>query len=670
MPRDLLRVDSLVVFDSVYVHTNITISIPSICLTRVRFQVRQPTLTKSHLLYLSQLLLLRASDTELNPGPRSVKFPCGICKQGCYWRQRAICCDDCETWYHAKCIGMREVIYQPLTKSDEPFTCFNCGVPNLSSGLFDTVFADTDCNISSKSSIVSSDIPEYSCSSPSCNISDLSNITNVSQDSDSFKLDEDPIKQPLCSSPTKKTPEKLKDNNVTISCLNIQSVMGANKKPSFWNFLDNVSTDIVCGCETWLKPSIGDSEVLPPNSDYNVYRKDRPDGYGGSLLLIKNSIISESVDVSTGCDIVFRKIECSNSQTLIVGSAYRPTNNDVDYTSELIETISSVCHRFKDAVIWIAGDFNLPDIDWPNNSVISYQYRKAINDAFHELEGDLGLTQIVDFPTRDSNTLDLFFTNRPSLINRSTPIPGISDHHALYINSNISATRHKPGKRKIFMWGKADTPIIKEMCKNLSDTIIDSFTACSNINEVCLFFNRGCHLIIDDNVPHRMTSQRFTQPWINRDIRRLTRLKRRWLRRARRSNEQKDWEKYKALKKKTQKACRDGRDNYVNDILTNDSKNSKRYWNFIKSKKKDNTGMAPLKKDGLTFCDRQNQANIMGNQFSSVYTSEDTADLPDLGPSNTQSAPPINVEAKGIQKLLKDLKPHKASGPDSIPLDS
>ena len=120
-----------------------------------------------------------------------------------------------------------------------------------------------------------------------------------------------------------------------------------------------------------------------------------------------------------------------------------------------------------------------------------------------------------------------------------------------------------------------------------------------------------------------MTSQRFTQSWINRDIRRLTRLKRRWLRRAR-SNEQKDCEKYKALKKKTQKACRDGHDNYVNDILTNDSKNPKKYWYFIKSKKKDNTGMAPLKKDGLTFCDRQNQANIMGNQFSSVYTADDS----------------------------------------------
>ena len=67
-------VDSLVIFDRLYAHTNITTSIPSICLSRVSFKARKPTQAKSHLLYLSQLLLLRASDTELNPGPRSVKF--------------------------------------------------------------------------------------------------------------------------------------------------------------------------------------------------------------------------------------------------------------------------------------------------------------------------------------------------------------------------------------------------------------------------------------------------------------------------------------------------------------------------------------------------------------------------------------------------------------------
>ena len=57
----------------------------------------------------------------------------------------------------------------------------------------------------------------------------------------------------------------------------------------------------------------------------------------------------------------------------------------------------------------------------------------------------------------------------------------------------------------------------------------------------------------------------------------------------------------------------------------------------------------------------------MGDQFCSVFTQEDTSILPDLGPSQTPSVPPIKVNRKGVQKLLKDIKPHKATGPDNIP---
>ena len=169
----------------------------------------------------------------------------------------------------------------------------------------------------------------------------------------------------------------------------------------FWNFLDNVDADIVCGCETWLSPSVGDSEVLPSNSPYNIYRKDRPDGYGGSLLLIKSDIISEPVDIQTSCDIIFRKIHFSDSQTLIIRSAYRSTNNDIDYTNELLEVIRNICNKYSDAVIWLAGDFNLPDINWSRNAINGHQYKEHINETFHTLESDLGLHQVIDTPTRE-----------------------------------------------------------------------------------------------------------------------------------------------------------------------------------------------------------------------------------------------------------------------------
>ena len=158
------------------------------------------------------------------------------------------------------------------------------------------------------------------------------------------------------------------------------------------------------------------------------------------------------------------------------------------------------------------------------------------------------------------------------------------------------------------------------MSKQLSSSIIDHFSSSSNINDVWEFFKEGCQKIIEDKVPTRTTSQRFTQPWINRDIRRITRLKRRWFRRATRSKQPQDWNRYKALKKQAQKACRDTHDEFVITMLTNDSANPKRFWNFIKSRQKNSTGVGPLKTDGLTFSDSLNKANIMGEQFCSVYT--------------------------------------------------
>jgi len=35
---------------------------------------------------------------------------------------------------------------------------------------------------------------------------------------------------------------------------------------------------------------------------------------------------------------------------------------------------------------------------------------------------------MVELPTPGSNLLDLLYTNRPTLIHQSVPVPGISDH--------------------------------------------------------------------------------------------------------------------------------------------------------------------------------------------------------------------------------------------------
>jgi hypothetical protein len=37
---------------------------------------------------------------ECNPGPRSIKYPCGSCNKACRWNQKSVACDKCDQWFH------------------------------------------------------------------------------------------------------------------------------------------------------------------------------------------------------------------------------------------------------------------------------------------------------------------------------------------------------------------------------------------------------------------------------------------------------------------------------------------------------------------------------------------------------------------------------------------
>lgn len=93
-------------------------------------------------------------------------------------------------------------------------------------------------------------------------------------------------------------------------------------------------------------------------------------------MVIKSNRVCHPVDIDTDCEIIARKIVCSDNKSLIVASTYRPPNNNSDYASELCRCISDICRDHPNSTIWVGGDFNLPDIDWSSNSTPGHQYTK------------------------------------------------------------------------------------------------------------------------------------------------------------------------------------------------------------------------------------------------------------------------------------------------------
>lgn len=131
---------------------------------------------------------------------------------------------------------------------------------------------------------------------------------------------------------------------------------------------------------------------------------------------------------------------------------------------------------------------------------------------------------MVDFPTRLS-TLYIVLVNRPSLVNRCRPIPGVSDHDIVLIDSNVTSHRRKPTRRLIYLWKQANINEMKKELTEYSKTCYGKFTISSSINEMWLDFKHNCIETLTKYVPSKMTTTRFNQPWIDRNIRRLYRRK-------------------------------------------------------------------------------------------------------------------------------------------------
>ena len=106
---------------------------------------------------------------------------------------------------------------------------------------------------------------------------------------------------------------------------------------------------------------------------------------------------------------------------------------------------------------------------------------------------------------------------------------------------------------------------------------------------------------------------------------------------------------------------------------------SKMLFSLLKNSKQDSKGIAPLKKDGKLHSDTVDKANVLNQQFQSVFTSksplklsqlanmsvQDLSDNGTIGPaqkpgeclSTTPHMESITVSTNGIVNLLKDLNP-------------
>ena len=87
------------------------------------------------------------------------------------------------------------------------------------------------------------------------------------------------------------------------------------------------------GTESWLNPTILNSEIFRPQ--YNVFRCDRSDGYGGVFSACDSSLSCTQLLLPTSFEAVACKIQLADKKSLVVLTVYRPPNRDITYMHNL-----------------------------------------------------------------------------------------------------------------------------------------------------------------------------------------------------------------------------------------------------------------------------------------------------------------------------------------------
>ena len=297
-----------------------------------------------------------------------------------------------------------------------------------------------------------------------------------------------------------------------------------NKQVQLETFLINNDIDIVIGTESHLTETIQNSEIFPNN--FHTYRKDRNNYGGGVFVSVKNTVHSSQIDTDSPIEIVWTYVHVGMNNDVIVGSFYCPPHSTDTVLDDLQSSVNAIKQKYPRIRVILGGDFNCPGIDWEHGTLTESYVPCHFREKLITVAEDTQMSQLVTFPTRRNNTLDLCFTTHPDSVLSCEPVPGFSDHDAVILSIQTPTRMIKQHPRTIYLYKSADWDTIREKLSELSHIYFElNNSTPQNLDENWMFFAQNLQQIIKDHTPTKLLSTRTHLPWMSTTLKRLIRKK-------------------------------------------------------------------------------------------------------------------------------------------------
>ena len=456
---------------------------------------------------------------------------------------------------------------------------------------------------------------------------------------------------------------------VKILYTNAQSIM--NKLDLLQAHVCQLEPDIIAICESWTHEDIT-SAILNVKGYSVVGRSDRTDtlqGRGGGVLLYSRlSNLYEQTDDKP--EQVVHAILSNNekSSDIHLHLIYRCPNSSLDFT----ESVQRYVENVPDNSILI-GDFNYPEINWSTLSST-----QASGKLFLDTVNDKFLSQHVDFPTNltpqpngsvTATTIDLVLTDDDNLIASVKPVGHLgASHHAMMMVEFLIPTQSNDTIELVPDYKNANFQEMREKLGSIDwKTDLEELDAVHSWNK----FKGTVSSTVDSCVPKKKRRNNSKPLWMQRNVMRVIRKKRRLWKRYSTTQDYQSYLAYKKVQNEATSAIRKAKREFEKKLADNAKKNPKAFYQYLNSRCKVQSKVGPLKdSSGNVHTDDSVQAGLLNDKFVESFTREDLSSLPTpvqkFDPAMGPPLSSIHVEVETVTGKINCLNPNKACGPDGI----
>ena len=417
-----------------------------------------------------------------------------------------------------------------------------------------------------------------------------------------------------------------------------------------------------------------------------MYRSDRnrPENlrfpHGGVCVFFKEHLHVTPFSYSNGdVEVLICNVPKIN---LVLVTVYRPPNSSVQSFQQVLVFIRENLDSVSNKTVLLMGDFNL------NSSVVTwikhqdmpgfYPYSQSQSPVFNRLEElivEYGLIQLVGQSTSKKNILDLVFCNELDAVSDITVAPiEISDHYLLEIETKLplqpkpfSPSRtQKVGVSKFVFeehhWPKICSEILERDLLEIvaqEDSLEKAYEVfLSELEAICVslgvpIFNRvkkGPHVI--PRFRQKLFKKRAR---ISRSLSSCSNVNRA------RSLVERLSEVDESIKASIEQETQWNESKVISHIKNN----PKAFYSYANSKRKSPHSLGPLKFQGKELSQDLEMANILTDQFSSVYTH------PVQFPHNKVCLnrpvlDEIEINDEDVLEAIMQLNPTSSPGPDGM----